>query len=130
MLNGTCRVRIVVHLASPVVLEGGDLDSFIGPAKRGTLSILQSVLEHAPPDFSHFVFMSSVAAMVRRDVGAGYVFKEKDWNPITEEALQTMDPTVARSVAYYASKAIAERAFWEFMDTHKVKIPFYESGIF
>ncbi|KAL1962339.1 hypothetical protein VTN77DRAFT_9752 [Rasamsonia byssochlamydoides] len=112
-------VQVVVHLASPVVLEGGDPQSFIGPAKKGTISILQSFLKYAPPDFSHFVFMSSIAAMVRRDVAPGYVFTERDWNPLTEEVLQTMDPTLVRSIAYYASKTIAERALWDFMETHK-----------
>jgi nucleoside-diphosphate-sugar epimerase len=115
-----CRVQIVVHLASPVVLSGVEPESIIGPAKRGTIGILQSIANHASPDFSHFVLMSSIAAMMRRDVAPGYVFSENDWSRLTEDLLQTMEPAQIKDVAYYASKTIAERALWEFMETNKV----------
>ena len=112
---------MVVHLASPVVLSGGEPESIIGPAKRGTVGILQSIANHASPDFSHFVLMSSIAALMRRDVAPGYVFSENDWSRLTEDLLQTMEPSQIKDVAYYASKTIAERALWEFMETNKVK---------
>ena len=44
----------------------------------------------------------------------GYVYSEKDWNPITEEeAIQNP------SNGYRASKTFAEKAAWDFVETEK-----------
>jgi nucleoside-diphosphate-sugar epimerase len=66
------------------------------------------------------VYFSSIAAQVRLDTPNNYTFTEKDWNPSTEESVRNMEPSELGKISYFASKAIAERAVWEFLVTHKV----------
>lgn len=62
------------------------------------------------------VITSSFAAMVDLKKGnrPGYVYSEKDWNPITEEAALE-NP----SLGYYGSKTFAETAAWNFVEKEK-----------
>lgn len=45
----------------------------------------------------------------------GYVYTEKDWNPVTFDEAKTADPTTA----YCASKALAEKAAFDFVSDEK-----------
>lgn len=59
---------------------------------------------------------SSFAAINDREKGLrpGYVYSEKDWNPVSpEEAVKSA------TVGYAASKAFAERAAWDFVKEEK-----------
>ena len=60
--------------------------------------------------------ITSSFAAVQDSAGkpAGYVYSEKDWNPITV-AQATENP----SLGYRASKTFAERAAWEFVEREK-----------
>jgi nucleoside-diphosphate-sugar epimerase len=108
-------VKGVIHTASPFFLEDtsdvrGDL---LEPAINGTLGLLRSVAEHNP-DVARVVITSSFAAMVDLNAGLrpGHTYSEADWNPVTyEEALHT----TSGAFAYCASKALAEKAAWNFM---------------
>ena len=44
----------------------------------------------------------------------GYVYSEKDWNPISEEAALEN-----ASHGYYGSKTFAEKAAWDFVEKEK-----------
>ncbi|OKL62335.1 hypothetical protein UA08_02287 [Talaromyces atroroseus] len=112
-------VAVIVHLASPIFM-GGDYESVVAPAKNGTLSLLNSILDHSSPThFRQLVYFSSIAALVRRDVAGNHMFTEKDWNPSTEEGLRDMEPGELGKISYFASKAIAERAVWDFLGNHQ-----------
>ncbi|KAG5751780.1 hypothetical protein H9Q69_006088 [Fusarium xylarioides] len=57
-------------------------------------------------------------AMIDESKGSrpGYVYAEADWNPVTyEEAVSEKDPIAL----YLASKALAEKAVWQWVDEHK-----------
>lgn len=81
---------------------------------------MQSILDHSPANFRQFVYFGSIAALVRLDAPNGYIFTEKDWNPWTEEVVQGMPEEQLKQIAYFASKTIAERTVWDFVNTHAV----------
>lgn len=67
--------------------------------------------------YSRFqVITSSFAAIIDTEKGnrPGYVYSEKDWNPMTEEAALE-NP----SRGYFGSKTFAEKAAWDFVEKEK-----------
>lgn len=91
----------VLHIASPYILDYKDAEKeLIKPAVDGTLSVLKSVVKKNP-SCKRIVLTSSVAAICDAP-DHGKVFTEDDWN------------TTYKSGAYYKSKALAERAAWQF----------------
>ncbi|KAF4931856.1 NADPH-dependent methylglyoxal reductase GRE2 [Colletotrichum viniferum] len=62
--------------------------------------------------------VSSFASVIDLSQGyrAGYVYNEKDWNPMTYEEASKTDSGVA---AYCASKGLAESAMWKWMGENK-----------
>ena len=109
-----------MHLASPTVLAGGDPESIIDAAKNGTLRLLESARDHAGPQLSRFLLVSSIASLTHpNDVPANYVYTEDDWSAFTEEVVRNMGEAI-RPMAYYASKPLAERIMWEFVKSSQV----------
>jgi dihydroflavonol-4-reductase len=92
---------IVIHAASPFVLDVKDVQrDLVRPAVDGTLNVLRSARSAR---VKRVVLTSSVAAVSDEPI-AGKVFTEEDWN---QRSSLTRNP-------YYYSKALAERAAWEF----------------
>lgn len=110
----------VIHTASPFVLtiEDNERDVLL-PAINGTLNVLNAAKKFNP-DISRVVITSSFASILDLDQGMrpGYVYTEDDWNPYTYEAAKA---TPHGPVAYCASKALAEKAAWDWMEQHKPK---------
>lgn len=109
----------VIHAASPFNLQPKDNEEdLLKPAIRGSLAILGAALRHGK-DVKRVVVTSSHASLADLAKGkrAGYVYNEKDWNPITYE--QAADPAADGVTVYCASKALAERVVWEWADKHK-----------
>jgi len=104
-------------MASPSVLPDRT-DSrltLLDAAIQGTTSLLNSILQHNT-QCRRVVVASDVAAILSAEAGMrpGYTYNELDWNPITyEEAAHARG-----DVAYGASKTVAERAAWDFMEKH------------
>ena len=93
----------VFHVASPIpVSQPDDPDELIVPAREGTLRVLRSARDAGA---RRVVVTSSFAAI-------GYTpkpdarYSEADWT----------DPDTPGLAPYPRSKAIAERAAWDFMD--------------
>lgn len=106
-MNG-CTV--VLHMASPI--GGGDNeDDYVKPAVGGTKNVLAHV-EKAQPQVETVVVTSSIAAISSNagTVPETHVFSEADWSP---EAVMR-----ERKNWYSLSKTLAERAVWEWADTH------------
>lgn len=92
----------VLHVASPFLLgEPKDPEDWIRPAVDGTLRVLRAA---SRAGVKKTVLTSSCAAITEGGVGK-QSFTEDDW---TDTELSTV-PT------YYKSKALAERAAWDFM---------------
>lgn len=108
----------VIHTASPFVLQVEDNErDLLDPAIKGTNRILESVAAHAP-QVKRVVITSSFAAILdpMQQHRPGYTYTEKDWNPTTfAEAVQTD----SGAVAYCASKVLAEKAAWDFVEHKK-----------
>lgn len=75
----------------------------IDPAVKGTISFLESAVKAGVPKV---VVTSSVAAVADR--GQSRTLTEDDWNTTSSVAV----------MPYYASKAQAERAAWDFAKEH------------
>jgi dihydroflavonol-4-reductase len=96
----------ILHVASPFPLQQPDNeDEVIRPAVEGTLRILKLAKEHS---VKRVVLTSSFGA-----VGYGHgnvsdrVFDENDWTNITSPGM----------LPYVKSKALAEKAAWEFVSS-------------
>ena len=86
----------------------------LDPAINGTTGVLKAIKAHAPT-VKRVVVTSSFAALVSPSgKPTGYVYSEKDWNPVTaEQALESP------SLGYRASKTFAEKAAWDFVEKEK-----------
>ncbi|RYP20766.1 hypothetical protein DL765_002599 [Monosporascus sp. GIB2] len=105
-------IQYVVHTASPYYLGARDpVKEFLDPAIKGTTGLLKSTKEHAPR-VKRVVITSSSAAILNPDNHAK-VYDETCWAPTTWE--DGMDP----KQAYKASKVLAERAAWAFIEKER-----------
>ena len=107
-------VKVVQHVASPYTMNFQDSRSeMLDPAIQGTLAVLEAANEN---DVEHVLITSSYAAINCYEKGGAirdYTYSENDWNPATYEDAATTNNKV---YTYSASKALAEKAAWEFMD--------------
>lgn len=108
----------IIHTASPFILTPRDVEAdLLKPAIRGTESILESAAT-AGPQLSRVVITASFASIFDMSLGyrPGYVYTEKEWNPATySEAAGSSDG----GFSYCASKALAEKAGWDWVAEHK-----------
>lgn len=110
-------VHAIVHTASPVDFTLTTVDEFFGPAVGGNLSILESAKYHAGPQLESFVVTSSVAAIADRwKQPPDHDYSEDDWNTSGEAVARE---SFSAQVAYGASKAVAERALWDWAAANK-----------
>ena len=96
--------RYVLHVASPFPLRPPkDFDALIRPARDGTLRVLKAA---EAAGVERVVMTSSVAAILYPATGEqSRVYDERDWT----------DPRRPDISGYIASKALAERAAWEYV---------------
>ncbi|KAH8742662.1 ketoreductase [Diaporthe sp. PMI_573] len=110
-------LEAVVHVASPFHYNTTDVKKdLIDPAVLGTTGVLRSVKE-SYPGVTRVVITSSFAAILNMGnvmSGTKKTYSEADWSPVTLE-----DGLANANVAYVASKALAEKAAWDFIDTEK-----------
>ena len=98
-------------------VENNERD-LLNPAINGTTSVLTSIHQHAP-NIKRVVITSSFASIVDMDKNPrpGYTYTEKDWNPVTYAT--AADPSTDGAVTYLASKTLAEKAAWDFVEKNK-----------
>jgi nucleoside-diphosphate-sugar epimerase len=106
----------IAHLASPVSLSFTDPEPILKAAIGGTESILESALKET--SVKSIVLMSSVAAVTSKKEGP-YRFTEADWNTEAPELVKKLGKNSPGPLIYVASKAAAERAFWDFRTEKK-----------
>lgn len=113
-------VHGVAHTASPVPSkEVKDIyEDLINPAVNGTLSVLESAKKSG---VQRVVYTSSYAAVnsPKGPQGPDHVFTEKDWNVDCPKAVKENGNDCPFMEAYRASKTLAERSAWDFMETQK-----------
>ncbi|PTB62742.1 NAD(P)-binding protein [Trichoderma citrinoviride] len=112
-------VEGVIHIASPFTANIQDREKeMLIPAIEGTKQVLESVYKCAP-QVKRVVMTASFASIVDVSKGLrdGYVYDEKDFNPATYEEAKSEETSPV--FAYCASKALAEKAAWKFVDEKK-----------
>jgi dihydroflavonol-4-reductase len=93
----------VFHVASPIpAAQPDDPDELIVPAREGTLRVLRAARDAG----ARRVVLTSSFAAVGYTPKPGAEYTEDDWT----------DPDTPGLAPYPRSKAIAERAAWDFMD--------------
>jgi nucleoside-diphosphate-sugar epimerase len=102
-------VDYICHVASPYFVAKNDpIKELVEPAVNGTKNVLASAIK--APKLKRLIVLSSFASM--NDLGKsprpGYVYTEKDWNPVTEAEAASNG-----MLGYVASKTFAERAAWD-----------------
>jgi len=87
----------------------------LDPAINGTLSVLESAAKSS--SVKRIVLTSSAVAVIDlTNPNPSHEYTENDWNPFTYEgAIATKSP----HVAYFASKKLAEKAAWDFIEKQK-----------
>lgn len=120
-------VTHIAHVASPLIMNPQSVeDDLLKPAIAGTLSILRAAARE--PSVKKVVITSTFAASVEMAKGwrPDYDYDESGWNPITYEEASAPGATFPEVppywriyVTYCASKALAERAAWDFVAKHK-----------
>jgi dihydroflavonol-4-reductase len=96
----------VLHVASAMGGDGQtDLEAMVRPARDGTLRVLKAAVA---ADVKRIVVTSSCAAVTPRVVTGDSVSDETVWTDVDDPHLD----------AYRKSKAIAERAAWDWMAEH------------
>ena len=91
----------VLHVASPLSVDGGDADSIVSVAREGTLRVLGAA-DRAGVE--RVVLTSSCAAATPHASQLSGTVDESCWTDAEEEGLS----------AYRRSKTLAERAAWDY----------------
>ncbi|CAK7902490.1 putative NADPH-dependent methylglyoxal reductase Grp2p [[Candida] anglica] len=110
------EITIVLHTASPVSFNVTDPEKdFLIPAVEGTKNALNAVIEYAP-QVTNVVVTSSCAAIFTMSKlnDSSATFDESSWNETTWEQAKENILT-----GYAGSKAFAEKAAWEIVETKK-----------
>jgi nucleoside-diphosphate-sugar epimerase len=118
-------VDAIEHTASPFHLNAVDPDELIKPAVNGTVGILKSILKDGSTRVRRVVITSSGAAILREDPNP-ITFTEADWNNQCLEILKKYEDEGRKDeapnvVKYRASKTLAERSAWEFVNSPENK---------
>lgn len=122
ILQNHKEVGVFIHSASPIPFATDNVEKdILQPAIDGTKNVLTSIKKYGNENIKKLVITSSIAAV--EPLGTGQTelktILEKDWNPITfEQGLANP------AVAYYASKTLAEREVWKFVDENKNQLNF------
>ncbi|KAJ3754083.1 D-lactaldehyde dehydrogenase [Lentinula raphanica] len=113
-------VDAIAHTASPVNLNTEDPQDLIRPAVHGTESILRSALQDGSK-VRRLVYTSSAAAVL--ELGPKpKTFTEEDWNNQSVAEVERVGKDTSPINKYHASKTLAERAAWSFIENNKAVI--------
>ena len=101
-------VEIVEHTASPFYLDAKTPHELIDPAVKGTVSILESILTHAPT-VKRVVLTSSCVSVWTYLIDSPRTFTEADWNDQAVNLVKEKGSEAGGPMIYFASKTLAER---------------------
>lgn len=113
-------VDAIVHTASPCYTNADDPQELIKPALRGTLSILQSALKHGST--IKRVVVTSSTATILETLPSPRVLSKLDWNNQALKEVEEKGRDAGPAMKYRASKTLAEKAAWDFLEKNKNKI--------
>ncbi|KAJ6614873.1 NAD-P-binding protein [Mycena sp. CBHHK59/15] len=107
---------IIAHTASPFHWNQGDNEKdMLIPAINGTKNILNATKLESR--IERVVLTSSLAAIIDTSLDEpGKIWTHEDWNPATYDEAKV---STNSHFVYRASKALAERAFWDYIRDEK-----------
>lgn len=111
---GSTRPDAILHLAAPFNYDATDLENdLMIPAVKGSTAILNAAKQLG--GVKRIVHTNSFAGIYDACKGLqpGKVYTAKDWSPLTYEDGVNAP---AAAVAYRASKTVAEKVAWQWMD--------------
>lgn len=110
------EATIFISTAAVVTFHAEDYErDVLDPAIDLVKNIFSSIKEHAP-QITRVILTSSSASVVGLDKAFSYdaEYSDNDWSPFTRE-MSTLDGTMA----YFASKKLAEKEAWKFLKEEK-----------
>ncbi|KAH6907385.1 hypothetical protein BKA70DRAFT_1563288 [Coprinopsis sp. MPI-PUGE-AT-0042] len=119
-------VQAIQHTASPVSHSESNPnpEDYIGLAVKGTLAILESALK-CKNDIKRVVLTSSFAAAASSSdppPNPPRPLTEENWNESALKAVKEKGAEAGVQHIYSASKVLAERAAWDFVEKHESEI--------
>ncbi|KAJ3713716.1 hypothetical protein DFJ43DRAFT_1134922 [Lentinula guzmanii] len=109
----------IIHTASPVHLGGGEPNEMIVPAVSGTLGILKSAMKYGNA-VKRIIITSSCAAVKESVIRPN--LDENDWNELSILECERKGKNAHPLDMYSASKTIAEKRAWQFVEEHRSEI--------
>ena len=113
-------VDAIEHTASPFHFKANDPDELIVPAVHGTTRILESALAHGK-NVKRVVVTSSCASVLTVQ-SEPRVYSEADWNDAAIAQVREEGAKAPNPMKYRASKTLAEKAAWEFVEKNKTQL--------
>ncbi|KZT02608.1 NAD(P)-binding protein [Laetiporus sulphureus 93-53] len=110
-------VDAIEHTASPFHFKADDPEELIVPAVQGTTRILESALANGTTVKRVVVTSSTASVMHPQDTPRA--FSELDWNDAAINEVKEKGRGASQPAKYRASKTLAERAAWEFVEKNK-----------
>ena len=107
-----------MHVASPCTLAVDDPDELIRPAVAGTVSVLSGIFRHAP-SVRRVVITASCASVITKQDTFRVFDAQTDWNDRAVEEVRAKGRAADPIDMYRASKTLAERAAWAFVEEHR-----------
>lgn len=114
-------VDAIEHTASPAHFGAKTPEEMIDPAVNGTLGVLRSAHKYGT-NIKRIVVTSSTAAVVQRTDPEGTLYNDKSWNDAAVSAVEEQGPKSHPGDMYCASKTLAERAAWKFVEDNKATL--------
>ncbi|KAG6836166.1 hypothetical protein H0H93_010714 [Arthromyces matolae] len=98
----------VIHAAAPIGLDGGvPTETMLASNIEGTINVVRQAEKAG---ITRIVVTASIVNVMHDQSS----ITDKDWNPVTKEEAVKM----AGNDAYRAAKTLAEKALWEFANSH------------
>ncbi|KZT73630.1 NAD(P)-binding protein [Daedalea quercina L-15889] len=114
-------VDLIQHPASPVHMNAIEPDEQIVPAVNGTVGVLESALAYGT-SVKRVVYTSSCGAVRGVETTTPRRYSEADWNEASVADVRARGRAAGQLSKYQASKVLAERAAWDFVEKHKGSI--------
>lgn len=113
-------VDLVEHTASPFHLKSKTPDEVIVPALKGTVSVLESIKKYGT-SVKRVIVTASVASILQVPLLPN-VFDESSWNEPSIKNCNELGDNANPMDMYCASKTLAEKAAWDFVEKNKGSI--------
>ncbi|KAF9561494.1 NAD(P)-binding protein [Agrocybe pediades] len=113
-------VEGILHTASPFHSNVKEPEEFFRPAVQGTVGMLKSALKNGP-NVKRIVVTSSTAAVMEPPTQPTQ-FSELNWNESAPKEVEEKGSDAAPMTIYRASKALAEKSAWKFVEEHKSEV--------